>query len=309
MVNPFAPFGFLLSIIFSILYSGALFPFPLSDVSKTRYRSLPWMVMAIIIINMVFFLVVQAYGIYAFERLENRIFAAVFSGDIESEDEFKSLLRQEFDSFYGSIETNYTYGYRAYNAQNHLGIAAFTVFTSMFMHGDHMHLIGNMIFLWTFGRRLEDACGPWRFLLFYLLAGVLAQLPSGLLEGGASNSAVPSIGASGAIFGVMMAYLFLYPNKWIMCIWGIGLIFRLPYVLFKGNKQEWPWWIVPIPSWMLLFAYIGINLLSVQEQVDRGASVGGVAVLAHLAGAAAAVFIYMFVRKDLLSRMLSGRPI
>ena len=81
--------------------------------------------------------------------------------------------------------------------------------TSIFLHGDPFHLIGNMLFLWVFGRRVEDACGPTRFLLFYLLAGTSADLITALVL---PSEDIPGIGASGAIFGVMGAYLLLFPD-------------------------------------------------------------------------------------------------
>ena len=86
--------------------------------------------------------------------------------------------------------------------------------TSMFLHAGPAHLLGNMLALWVFGRRVEDACGPWRFLAFYLLAGTGANILYALVERG---QALPSIGASGAIFGVMGDYLLLYPAGRIMC--------------------------------------------------------------------------------------------
>lgn len=81
-------------------------------------------------------------------------------------------------------------------------------FTSMFMHGNFAHLLSNMWALWVFGRRVEDACGAWRFLVYYLLAGISADFLTTLVM---YNSPIPGVGASGAIFGVMGAYLLLYP--------------------------------------------------------------------------------------------------
>ena len=99
-----------------------------------------------------------------------------------------------------------------------------STFTSMFMHSDMWHLLGNMIFLWAFGRRVEDACGSWRFMIFYLCAGMIANIGSESLN--PSQVDLPGIGASGAISGVMGAYLILFPNGLVTCFWGIGIILR-----------------------------------------------------------------------------------
>lgn len=100
-------------------------------------------------------------------------------------------------------------------------------FTAMFMHGDFSHLLINMLFLWVFGRRVEDACGAWRFLIFYLLAGTSAHLLTGIVL---SNSPTPGVGASGAIFGVMGAYMLLYPGGRIRTL--VFKSFRLLKFLF-----------------------------------------------------------------------------
>src|SRR3972149_2580370 len=84
-----------------------------------------------------------------------------------------------------------------------------TIFTSMFLHGSWMHLIGNMLYLWIFGNNVEDAMGHVRFVLFYLLCGIAAVLAQSLPN---PDSTIPMIGASGAISGVLGAYLLLYPH-------------------------------------------------------------------------------------------------
>src|SRR5215510_6879695 len=89
------------------------------------------------------------------------------------------------------------------------GTGMISSITSMFLHGGFFHLISNMLFLWVFGRRVEDACGPARFLLYYLFAGTCADFITALVQ---PEEAIPGIGASGAIFGVMGAYLLLFPG-------------------------------------------------------------------------------------------------
>ena len=105
-------------------------------------------------------------------------------------------------------------------------------FTCMFLHGGLLHLLGNMWFLWIFGANVEDRMGPLRFLLFYLTCGLLAGLTHVLLNWG---SQVPTIGASGAISGVLGAYLFLFPRSQLIVllpIFFIPFFFELPAVLY-----------------------------------------------------------------------------
>jgi membrane associated rhomboid family serine protease len=99
-----------------------------------------------------------------------------------------------------------------------------TVVTSMFMHGSWLHLIGNLLFLWIFGNNVEDAMGHVRYLVFYVLAGVAATLAQTLVTLAASSdasAAIPNVGASGAIAGVMGAYILLYPHARITTLIGI----------------------------------------------------------------------------------------
>jgi membrane associated rhomboid family serine protease len=102
-----------------------------------------------------------------------------------------------------------------------------TVFTSMFLHGGWMHLIGNMWFLWIFGNNIEEAMGGFRYLLFYLVCGFVASASHILSNAG---STVPSIGASGAISGVLGAYLMLYPRARVLTLIFLGFFVRLLWV-------------------------------------------------------------------------------
>lgn len=103
-----------------------------------------------------------------------------------------------------------------------------TVLTSMFLHGGWMHLIGNMLYLWIFGNNIEDAMGHGRFILFYLLCGIAAAMAQALPD---PQSVVPMIGASGAISGVLGAYLLLYPHAKVLVVVPLGFYItslRLP---------------------------------------------------------------------------------
>jgi membrane associated rhomboid family serine protease len=143
-----------------------------------------------------------------------------------------------------------------------------TLFTSMFMHGGLLHLGGNMLFLWIFGNNVEDSMGPVKFVIFYLLAGLSADA---LQIAFSASSEVPSIGASGAIAGVLGGYLLLFPRARVVTLIFIIFFFtilELPAILFLGI------WIVE----QAVFAYFDLF----QPQGNSG----GVAYFAHLGGAA-----------------------
>lgn len=106
-----------------------------------------------------------------------------------------------------------------------------TPFTYMFLHGDWLHLLGNMLFLWVFGDNIEDSLGWWRYLLFYLLCGVCAALTFAWL--GPRLSEAPLIGASGAVSGVIAAYFLLFPRArvWVLLFWRLPLRVEAQWVL------------------------------------------------------------------------------
>jgi membrane associated rhomboid family serine protease len=207
----------------------------------------------------------------------------------------------------------YYYGYNERSVIDGDGVGAFSAFSSMFMHAHFWHLFGNMIYLWTFGRRVEDACGSWRFLLFYVLVGMLASIGSVLFKPGVDT--IPSIGASGAISGVMGAYLFLFPGAKVDCMWGIGLVLRLPYAAIKSLSHKdddsfkfWRW-TVTLPAWLLLIWFVVQNFFPSLETIQSDEEFGGVNYLAHLSGFLAALTVFLFVRKDLLTRYVQGRSL
>jgi membrane associated rhomboid family serine protease len=155
-----------------------------------------------------------------------------------------------------------------------------TVFTSMFLHGSWGHLIGNMLYLWVFGDNIEDRMGRVRYLLFYLVSGIVA---AGLQIAFDPDSRVPLVGASGAIAGVMGGYLLLYPRARIMTLVGY---FRtnVPAVLVLG-------------FWIVFQFFGGVGSLSGTEQ-------GGVAFFAHIGGFVAGMLL---VKPFLIGRPDPGR--
>lgn len=142
------------------------------------------------------------------------------------------------------------------------GDGALTLLTSMFMHAGWMHLAGNMLFLWIFGDNVEDEMGHLPYLGFYIGAGVLAALIHVI---SAPNTAVPMVGASGAIAGVMGGYLLLFPRARVD-------ILLILIVFFK---------IFPIPAWILLMLWFGMQFIG---GIGTDPQAGGVAYWAHAGG-------------------------
>ena len=159
------------------------------------------------------------------------------------------------------------------------GRQTLNVFTSMFMHGGWMHLLGNMWFLWLFGNNIEDSTTRPKFLAFYLLCGVAAALAQVMAN---PESIVPMVGASGAISGVMGAYLLLFPRVRVFTI--------VPLGFFATT--------VPLPAWAMLIYWMVLQLVS-QAASTLTEQRGGVAYWAHLGGfAAGLILIKLFERRD-----------
>ena len=154
-----------------------------------------------------------------------------------------------------------------------------TVFSSMFLHGGFMHLAGNMLYLWIFGNNVEDSMGHTRFVIFYLLCGVAAVLAQAWPN---PDSTIPMIGASGAISGVLGAYLLLFPRAHVLVLIPLGAFSRM----------------VPLPAMVVLGFWFVLQLVS-SALSDAGQ--GGVAFGAHIGGFVAGmilipVFKYRHVR-------------
>jgi membrane associated rhomboid family serine protease len=122
-----------------------------------------------------------------------------------------------------------------------------------------------------------------------------------------SNGDIPSIGASGAIAGVMGAYLVLFPAARVDCLWILGSLVRVPYAAVTG-KQLWKW-TVKLPSFILLGYFAIKEFLPSIDTIQQGQELGGVSHLAHVMGFLAAIIVFFFVRKDLLTRYFTGRAV
>ena len=153
-----------------------------------------------------------------------------------------------------------------------------TLFTAMFLHGGLAHIAGNMLYLWIFGDNVEDAMGHLRYLVFYLLTGLVASLSHVFVTAAfGGNPLIPSLGASGAISGVLGGYIVLYPQRRVRVIW-LYQILQVPAL-------------VAIGIWFLFQLISGAGML--------GGSMGGVAYGAHVGG---------FLAGVILVRLFAARP-
>jgi len=154
------------------------------------------------------------------------------------------------------------------------------VVTSMFLHGGWLHFLGNMLYLWIFGDNVEDRLGHVRFVLFYLFCGAAAALAHVFMN---PNSILPTIGASGAIAGVMGAYFVLYPHSRVLALVPLFIfweIIEVPAILFLG-------------LWFVMQFFSGVGSIA----ADVGVESGGVAFWAHVAGFLAGVGSVFLLRK------------
>jgi membrane associated rhomboid family serine protease len=224
---------------------------PLNDENPTELR--PWMTVVLIIANTLVWILIQGAG--EMQALEASV--VVFGA--------------QPCEITGACQTT--------------GLGTSALVTSMFMHGGWGHILGNMLFLWVFGNNIEDSMGHVRFILFYLICGLAAGLAHVFFS---PQSQLPAVGASGAIGGVMGAYVVLYP---------------------QARVQTWipPIFIVNIRAWFFLIYWFGIQLfMGVGSLGERGDS-GGVAVWAHVGGfVAGVVLIKLFENRRLVEARRHG---
>lgn len=169
--------------------------------------------------------------------------------------------------------TRFVFAYGLVPAQ----FSVVNIFSSMFLHGDFMHFAGNMLYLWIFGDNVEDRVGHGRFVVFYLLCGVTAAAVQTAFN---PDSGVPMIGASGAIAGVLGAYLVMFPHSRVLTL--------LPFIIF--------WDIIEVPAIILLGLWFLLQLVSGVGSLGQ-ADVGGVAFWAHAAGFVAGAATIVFFRR------------
>ena len=150
-----------------------------------------------------------------------------------------------------------------------------SMITCMFLHGGVGHLLGNMWFFWLFGNNVEDRLGPLRFLIFYLVAGLIASLAHYVFN---PLSPIPTVGASGAISAAMGAYLVVWPTARVWCLFILGFFITR----------------VAVPAWTLLVFWFMEQILGVLASIG-GTGIGGVAWWAHIAGFLSGIFLLPFL--------------
>jgi membrane associated rhomboid family serine protease len=153
---------------------------------------------------------------------------------------------------------------------------AVTILTAMFMHGSWLHLFGNMLFLWIFGDNVEDRFGHLPFLIFYLLVGIAATFAQFAI---APDSNVPNVGASGAIAGVLGAYILMFPQSRVNVLLGRQMV-AMPAVIVLG-------------LWIAIQLFSGVGTIA---YTDETADVGGVAYMAHIGGFGAGLLLTFLFR-------------
>ena len=160
-----------------------------------------------------------------------------------------------------------------------------SIVTSLFLHGGFTHLASNMLYLWIFGDNVEDAMGRVRFIVFYLLCGVIAALTQSFID---PSSTIPLIGASGSIAGLLGAYIMLYPRATIKVFSWIIIFVKL----------------INIPAWVVLGIWIGGQFIAVPEALANQG--GGVAYFAHIGGFLAGMILVPFFKKKHISLFASA---
>src|SRR5436190_762980 len=164
-------------------------------------------------------------------------------------------------------------------------INRFTPLISMFLHGGSGHILGNALFFWVFGNNIEDSLGHFRFLVFYLVCGIAAAVAHIVAQ---PASPLPTVGASGAISGILGAYLVLYPKVRVRMLFFFIIFFK----------------VIPIPAWMVLVWWFFWQLVAALPEMKNGADLtGGVAVWAHLGGfVTGVVLVKIFENRSLVIR-------
>jgi len=162
--------------------------------------------------------------------------------------------------------------------------AYMTIFSSMFMHGGFMHLIGNMLYMWIFADNIEDSLGPTNFIIFYFLSGVGAAMAQVLAD---TSSQIPMVGASGAIGGVLGAYIINYPKAKVLVLIPFGFFSQL--IKIKA--------LYVLGFWFVL-QFINSSMMSSQG--------GGVAYAAHIGGFVSGVLLILFFNKKRKTKIIKG---
>ncbi len=223
---------------------------PLKDYPGER-RTFPWVMLTILVINILVF---------------------VFEVSLGSDTQLNSLFEAN-----GVVPVEFTRGTNV-GPPPPLGIVWLTLITSMFLHGGLLHIGSNMLYLFVFGDNVEDRLGHFRFVIFYFLCGILAGLTHVIAN---ASSDAPSIGASGAIAGVLAAYLRLFPNAQVRTLIFIGPIIVFPRIA---------------AAFLIVFWFITQFLAGITSLGANANASGGVAVWAHIGGFVAGLILVQLMR-------------
>ncbi len=252
-----------------------IFLLPLKD-KRSRVHGFPWVTLIVVLINVSIHIGVEIYLSTLPDNPDNPAWLALYP--------FMEVPRLTMDN---------------------QGLGALSSLTSTYLHGGWGHLIGNMFFLWFFGRKVEDATGPLGFFLLYTLCGFTSSLLSVTVQSTITGGHIPGLGASGAIFGIMGAYLFLYSDQKIYTLVSTWLAPAIPII---------PGFCViplPIPIWIPAWVFIVYKMISdallgqlVLEFYKVGKTLSlGVGIFAHLGGAIGGMlFIYLFMHPEIFAR-------
>ena len=239
--------------------------FPVWD-DNTDRTTFPWVNYAFIALNIFVFVVLQKLGsdtsfTYSFSTVPGEIMTG---RDIVTSARIVEIPTGQSVQIPGLGETPLS--------------VYLTLFTSMFMHGGIAHIFGNMVFLWVFGDNIEDRLGHVRYVLFYLLCGVIASLAhvftTAAFAGEQSDLLVPSLGASGAISGVLGGYILLHPSR------------RVTVILFR--------FLTDVPAYVAIGIWFLFQLISGLGLLGGGSELGGVAYAAHIGGFIAGLVLIKF---------------
>ncbi len=238
--------------------------FPIRD-DNTGRTITPIVNYVLIGINVLVFVLFQGFGsnekfTYAYSTVPQEIVTGVdIARPVGLEDPLGNPVRDESGRPVGI------------NLQPTPGSVYLTLLTAVFMHGGLMHLLGNMLFLWIFGDNIEDDLGHFRYSIFYLLCGLIASLAHVFMN---TDSYIPSLGASGAISGVMGAYILMHPRR------------RVTVFLFR--------FLTEVPGFVAVGLWFAFQIISSLGVLGGGSQVGGVAYAAHIGGFIAGLALVKF---------------
>jgi membrane associated rhomboid family serine protease len=242
--------------------------FPIGDDNSDR-TIFPWVTVGLIVINILVFVLLQGMG--ANERF-TYAFAAVPAEIARGRDLVTEPRTERIETPAGVVEVTVP------GLEKTPGSVYLTLLTSIFMHGSLMHLLGNMWFLWIFGDNIEEDLGHGRYIAYYLLCGLLASLAHVAISLGGPSAQIPSLGASGAISGVMGGYLLLHPHR------------RVRVIMLRVLTE--------VPGWVAVGLWFAFQVISSLQVL--GGPGGGVAYGAHIGGFLAGL--------ALAKPLLIGRP-